>query len=312
MPVKTIYMLLSEPQKNYKIGNHKFSTVGLFSTNDRGKNWNHYGWLFTKGFSVSTVKVNSDRIFYLSAGNGILKSENSGKDWIISTGSDMTECLYTAIDPRDVNTVYAAISYGIFKTVNGGKDWEEKNNGLTSTFTPVVFFDKSDPDVLFCATESGIHKSNNGGDLWEPIALLGLGIRRLIQHPVKTDLFAAATEDDGVFISQNHGKTWEKRNNGLKHKTVYALAFSPQDENIIYAGTYEGGVYKSLNCGQEWMPVNNGLTNLEIHSLLVDPSDKNTIYAGTLGDGVWMTQNAGKSWRFIGLETCEVWDIVYE
>lgn len=299
--------VVTRSTKKFRIGSQENPTVGLFSTSDQGKNWRHYGWQYLKCFSVAIAEK---QIFYLACGNGVLKSKDGGKSWAITSGETITECLKIAIDPENSDCVYAATAYGIFKTMDGGRTWQEKNRGLTSTFTPVVLIDREKPQQLYCATESGIHRSDNGGELWQPIALLGLGIRTIVQHPAQPNYLLAGTEDDGVFLSQDHGKTWQQKINGLAHKTVYALTFAPQNPRILYAGTFRGGIYKSTDGGDSWQSVNNNLGNPDIHALLVDPSDERTVYAGTLNDGVWLSQDAGANWRFIGLETSQVWDMV--
>lgn len=302
--------VVTRSTKVFRLNNRDNPTVGLFSTKDKGKTWDHHGWKYTKCFSVSIAQQKNHQLFYLSCGNGVLKSDNGGKNWIITTGWNITECLKTAIDPTNPNIVYAATAYGIYKTTDGGRSWAEKNKGLTSTFTPTVVIDQLDHSLLFCATESGVHRSKTGGEKWEPIGLLGLGIRTLIQHPQKPELLAVGTEDDGVFISNDYGKTWQQKINGLTHRTVYALTFAPRNPAVIYAGTFQGGIFKSSDGGASWRAVNNGLRLLDIHALLVDPTDLNTVYAGTLNDGIWMSNNGGTNWRFIGLETSQVWDMV--
>ncbi len=302
--------VVTRSTKKFRLNSRDNPTVGLFSTNNKGKTWQHYGWKYTKCFSVSIAKLNSKEIFYLSCGNGVLKSGDGGKNWIITTGWNITECLKTAIDLTNPDIVYAATAYGIFKTIDGGKTWIEKNQGLISTFTPTVVIDQNDHNLVFCATEAGVHRSMDGGDLWEPVGLLGLGIRTLIQHPEHPNLMAVGTEDDGVFISENYGKTWQQKIDGLTNKTIYALAFAPQDPNIIYAGTFRGGIFKSTDRGESWTTVNNGLKILDIHALLVDPKNTNTVYAGTLNDGIWISEDGGENWQFIGLETSQVWDMV--
>ena len=305
----TLYVV-TRSTKRFRIANEKNPTVGLFSTNDRGKNWRHYGWQYTKCFSVSAAKIDGKKVFYLSCGNGVHVSKDGGKIWKIATGWKITECLKTAVDPVNPEIVYAATAYGIFKTVDGGETWVEKNLGLISTFTPAVIVDRSDHRCLFCATEAGIHFSQDGGEHWKPIGLLGLGIRTIVQHPANPDIIAVGTEDDGVFISFDHGKSWQQKVNGLTHRTVYALAFSPHNTRVIYAGTFQGGIFKSTDMGRNWSPANKNLRILDIHALVVDPTDEQTVYAGILNDGVWLSENGGKSWRFIGLETSQVWDMI--
>ena len=272
----TLYVVTRSTQE-FRLNQRDNPTVGLFSTDDNGKSWKHYGWKYTKCFSVSVASLNSNRLFYLSCGNGVQKSDDGGKNWVITTGWNITECLKTAIDPTNTDIVYAATAYGIFKTVDGGKTWIEKNQGLASTFTPTVIIDPKDHNLLFCATESGVHRSTDSGDLWEPIGLLVIGIRTLIQHPNQSNILAVGTEDDGVFVSEDYGKTWLQRVEGLTHRTVYALTFAPNDPNIIYAGTFRGGIFKSTDRAESWETVNNGLRILDIHALLVDPQNKDIV-----------------------------------
>jgi len=305
----TLYVV-TRSTKVFRLQNKDNPTVGLFATSNKGKSWNHYGWKYTKCFSVSIAQQNNRPLFYLSCGNGVLKSDDGGTNWTITTGWNITECLKTAIDPTDPNIVYAATAYGIFKTTDGGQSWAEKNKGLASTFTPTVIIDSQDHQLLFCATEAGVHRSRDAGEHWEPIGLLGLGIRTLVQHPAQPNRLAAGTEDDGVFISEDYGKTWGQKIKGMTHLTVYALAFAPQNPDVIYAGTFQGGIFKSIDGGGNWQAINNGLRVLDIHALLVDPTDQNTIYAGTLNDGLWLSEDGGANWRFIGLETSQVWDLV--
>jgi photosystem II stability/assembly factor-like uncharacterized protein len=307
----TLYVV-TRSTKVFRLQNKDNPTVGLFSTNDKGKTWSHHGWKYTKCFSVSIARLKNRQIFYLSCGNGVQKSADGGKNWTITTGWNITECLKTSIDPTNPDMVYAATAYGIFKTTDGGKSWIEKNKGLASTFTPTVIIDRNDHQLLFCATESGVHRSGDGGENWEPIGLLGLGIRTLIQHPSHPNLLAVGTEDDGVYLSEDYGTTWQQKSNGLTHLTIYALAFAPQNPAIIYSGTFQGGIFKTNNGGNSWQAINNGLRIFDIHALLVDPNDSRTVYAGILNDGIWMSEDAGANWRFIGLETSQVWDLVIQ
>ena len=304
--------VVTRSTKEFRLNKREFPSVGLFSTTDNGKNWKHYGWYYTKCFSAATTLVGNQRIFYIACGNGVQKSPDGGKNWILTTGGEITECLKVVIDPQEPNIVYAATVYGIFKTIDGGVTWTEKNQGLVSTFTQALVIDPANHNLLFCATESGVHRSRDGGEHWEPVGMPGLGIRTLIQHPNDPDILAVGTENDGVFISPDRGKTWTQKINNLTHKTIYALAFAPQDSKTLYAGSFQGGIFKSENRGDSWITVNNGLRVHDIHALIVAPDNPNTVYAGTFNDGVWMSKDAGGQWEFIGLDTSQVWDMLFE
>ncbi|RME01076.1 MAG: hypothetical protein D6814_02255 [Calditrichaeota bacterium] len=307
--LRTLYVV-TRSTKSFRIQSQKNPVVGLFATRDRGMSWRHLGWTYTKCFSVAISEVNRQKTFYLACGNGVQISTDNGRMWKLATGWNITECLKVAVDRQNPDIIYTATAYGIFKSTDGGQTWQEKNKGLTSTFTPTILIDPKNPQRLFCATEAGVHRSDNAGDLWEPTGLWGLGVRTIVQNVRHPNILVAGTENDGIFISTDYGKTWQQKNHGLTHKTVYALALSPQNPQLIFAGTFQGGVFKTLDSGQQWWPMNHNLGNLDIHALLIDPLDTNTIYAGTLNDGVWLTTDGGKNWEFIGLETSQVWDMI--
>ncbi|HDL17832.1 MAG TPA: hypothetical protein ENH29_02135 [Bacteroidetes bacterium] len=306
-PDHSVLYVVTRSTQKFTIGGRNNPAVGLFTTSDRGVTWRHYGWEYTKCFSVAIQPGSSGKILYLSCGNGIQKSVDDGEKWQIVTDWRMTECLKVAIDPQNPHTVYAATAYGIFKSSDGGKTWREKNRGFESTFTSsVIIVGKK----LFAATEAGVYISTDGAENWQLAGLEGKGSRTILQSPHSGTELVAGTEDDGVFFSFDGGVFWRQKNNGLHHRTIYALAFDPADANIIYAGTFRGGVYKSGNGGNSWQSRNEGLTNLSVHALCVDPFDHDVVYCGTLGGGVFISENAGANWRFIGLETSQVWDFV--
>lgn len=304
----TLYVVTRSTQK-FRIGGQDNPTVGLFTTNNRGQTWLHWGWYYTKCFSVAIAE--SGNLMYLSCGNGIQKTTDGGETWSISTDWTMTECLKAAINPENTAIVYGATAYGIFKTENGGASWQEKNHGLKSNFTPSVIVDNSNPDVVFAATEQGVYVSRNGAENWKLLGLEGKGIRTIVQSTADTGRLLVGTEDDGVFISDDGGTNWQHMNNGLESLTIYALALDPNNEQTIYAGTFRGGVFKSTDNGHSWHAINNGLTVLDIHALIVDPTNSDIVYCGTLGGGVFMSENGGQDWRFIGLETSQVWDFAF-
>ncbi len=307
----TLYVVTRSTEK-FRIFGRDNPTVGLFTTNDRGKSWQHWGWHYTKCFSAAIEPNSGGKVIYLACGNGIQKSDDLGNSWIITSGWEMTECLKVAIDPINTQTVYAATAYGIFKSDDGGRIWKEKNHGLESTFTSSVFVDRFNPRIVYCASEAGLYKSSNGAESWELFGLGGKGIRTILQSVHDINTMFVGTEDDGIFVSTDSGKNWKSINEGLESMTIYCLAQGSSRDRVLYAGTFRGGVYKSVDRGASWQSCNNGLTKLDIHALLVDPNDPKIVYCGTLGGGVFLSEDAGVNWRFIGLETSQVWDFAVQ
>src|SRR5918996_3161218 len=86
----------------------------------------------------------------------------------------------------------------------------------------------------------------------------------------------AGSFGNGIFRSDDRGRSWTGVNNGLGDPFILSLASAP--DGTLYAGTLRAGVFRSLDGGKRWQPVNAGLKRLEIKALVVNDG---AVYAGT-------------------------------
>jgi photosystem II stability/assembly factor-like uncharacterized protein len=303
----TVYISVLSSQR-HQWGRTDNPVIGIFRSSDAGMSWEHIGWRgYIRTFYTET---GSDGVIWGGCGNGVLRSRDNGNSFTVTTGWDVTEVLKVRINPADPTRVVAATAYGIFRTDDGGETWTECNDGLPDLpFTSDVVIDFTNPNRLLAATEDGMFESVTGGSKWRKVALSGKGIRTIIQHPVNGSIWYTGTEDDGVFVSGDDGKTWKRMNNGLGHLTVYSIALDPDHQEVVYAGTHGGGVYKSINGGHSWEQHISGLQNLDVHALAVLPSNPSAVFAGTLNGGLYISQNGGRTWEFNSQAGGQVWGI---
>jgi len=271
--------------------------------------WSHTGPTTIRAFDFGIASVSENAIMYIASGNGVHRSTDGGKTWKITTGWEITEVLSLCTDPHDAETVYIATAYGIFKTVDGGDSWQEMNAGLDRTFTSCVLADRFTPGVVYCSGEGGAYISRNGGLTWSRMGLSVGNVRVVNQHPRDPQLLVAGTETNGIYLSTNGGRWWEKSEAGVDHETFYAIAFDPNNPDILYAGGYVTGVYKSVDRGESWKRMNSGLDFPTIHALAVDPRNSKTVYAGGYWGGVFRSDDGAASWQGAGLPEGQVWNI---
>jgi photosystem II stability/assembly factor-like uncharacterized protein len=303
----TIYMSVLSSQK-HQWGNIDNPVIGIFVSTDAGDTWEHIGW---RGYiRTFYTEAGSDGTIWAACGNGVLRSDDNGASFVITTGWEVTEVLKVRVHPQSPETVYAATAYGVFKTSDRGETWRKMNNGLpTLPFTSDIIVDRDSRSRIFAATEDGIYISNDAAENWNSLGLEGKGIRVIVQHPRDATVLYAGTEDDGIYRSADGGSTWRQMNNGLSHLTVYTIAINPSDPDVMYLGTHGGGVYRTHSGGERWNQVIHGLTNSDVHSLIVLPDNPETVFAGTLNGGLFRSDDGGDNWEFDSQDGGQVWGL---
>jgi photosystem II stability/assembly factor-like uncharacterized protein len=280
---------------------------GLFVSTDGGRTWERRGWRdYIRTFYTEEGR---DGTIWSACGNGVLRSADHGRRWVVTTGWEITEVLKVKVAEKDPSLVFASTAYGVFRTTDGGETWEKKIRGMRRPFSGDVCIDRTDPRRVLAATEVGIFLSEDRGQRWVRTGLESKGVRVVMQDLHDAKRFWLGTERDGVFFSDDGGKRWERRSKGLGHFAVYTISLHPHEQNWIYVGTYNGGVYRSTNSGLRWEQRSSGLTDLQVHSLLVLPSDSRVLLAGTLNRGLFRSSDGGDSWQYAGQDSSQVWGL---
>jgi len=145
-----------------------------------------------------------------------------------------------------------------------------------------------------------IYRVENGENvLLNPDMNVGF-IWSIAVDPVNGKIWAAT--EQGVYISRDHGATWELR--GLQGKDVRSII--AVDEDHVWAATWGFGVYElSAATGYEFVERNDGLTFTAVHALTAD--DEGNIYAGTFGGGIYKLAVGESTWE----ETSMPYDFVW-
>jgi uncharacterized protein (TIGR03437 family) len=289
MPAVQITVLAQDPKSPSTI--YAGGRWGIYKSTDGGGTWTQQASLGVGINNIVIDPVNTNTIYAVFDGGGVLKSVNGGASFDapfnyppLSSGVNTL-----ALDPKTPSTLYAGAFEGMFKSANGGMTWQAINNGLTGLGFPnppivrSIIVDSVNPSVLFISTSRGVFKSNDAGQLWNALSLRGLSYNLAIDPANSMIVYAGSTS--GVFKTTDGGDTWVEMNSGLgptgQTVRVNAIAIDSKMTATLYASTTGFGIFKSMNGGANWLPLNNGLNNLNVLALLLDPTTSQLKLAGT-------------------------------
>jgi photosystem II stability/assembly factor-like uncharacterized protein len=135
------------------------------------------------------------------------------------------------------------------------------------------------------------------------------GARCVAVDPKDSDTLYVGTSDEGLFKSEDGGKSWE-RLSGVEHPRVTSVAVSPVD-GAIYAGTEPSTLFVSRDGGGSWREL-EGLKNLpsaptwsfpprpwtsHVRAIALSYEDPNLVVAGIELGGVVRSPDGGETWE---------------
>jgi photosystem II stability/assembly factor-like uncharacterized protein len=142
-------------------------------------------------------------------------------------------------------------------------------------------------------------------------------------HPKNKDKWYVAAASGGVWLTHNHGITFQPIFDNYGSYSIGCISIAPSNPNTIWVGTgennnqrsvsYGDGVYRSLDGGKSF--TNMGLKKSEhIGNIIIHPSNEDILWVAAYGPlwsnggerGVYKSTDGGKTWNrtlFISEET---------
>lgn len=217
-------------------------------------------------------------------------------DWEPTFGGDG---FYSFRHPKDENIVFAEYQGGNLvrynKTTGRAKDIKPFPENAEEKYrfnwnTPIHLSPNDDEKMYFAAQY--LFSSKDRGDTWKIISP-----DLTTNDPEKQK----QSESGGLSIDNSTAEN---------HCSIYAVAESPKDQNIIWVGTDDGNLQVTSNGGKKWKNVVKNIEGLPKNTWVTDvePShfDANTAYVTfdghRTGDNktyVYKTADGGKSWTSI-------------
>lgn len=291
VPAVSVYAITSLPD-----GTAYVSTAGhgIFASADAGKTWTHLGGLDGE-MILSAIALDAQTLIAGTSGHGAFLTRDRGARW---QPLDLFNGEYVAlivVDPRDSKTIYLGTRHGLYHSRDAGGSWQRILGGLETEIVHALLFT---PGRIYAATDShGVFVSDDDSTSWKNTST-GLPSRVAMLTFVQLDpqtILAGA--QNGVYLTQNAGQTWQPASAGIGAPQLHALALNSLT-GALWAAT-EDGLYRAELNG-DFKPVGDDPQQTPVLSIAIAPSDPQIIYVGTAQRGIFTSSDGGKTWDAAG------------
>ena len=246
-------------------------------------------WVYGGQQDNSSIAIKSSTF-----SNGI-----SWKDWIAGVGG--CETAYVAFDKNNPVLMYAGCYQGIiteyslnldntkdimaYPSMGLGEPSDEQKYRFN--WNAPILVSEHDPNVIYHAANK-LLKTSDRGITWEEIS---------------PDL----TKNKKENLGPGGGPITNEGAGGEVYHTIYYVAESPHDKNIIYTGADDGLVHITRDGGKSWSNITPELEEGMINSIEVSPHDPATVYIAfnrykfdDFSPYILKSKDYGETWKVYG------------
>ena len=175
----------------------------------------------------------------------------------------------------------------------------------------------SGANSLLKAYTRAVYRSKDGGQSWQKIAIAyaeGGRVSGIAASPARAGVAYVVGTGLGVLRTDDGGKTWAGRNEGLPSRDVVAVAAHTTQPDTVYVVVSGHGVYRSQDAGKSWRLMDRnsqrGIRQL-IHSNMEGSMQTGWLFAAT-PKGIRRTMDCFCLWQDAGKLGTEAYSASYD
>ena len=275
---------------------------GVYLTTDGGTTWKHVSPDDNEEMApVVSLAIDPKNSSVMYAGTPHLpwKTTDAGVTWhSIHDGMlDDSDVFSIHVDASEPQRVFASACSGIYRSENAAGGWMKMKAAKDASYrTYIITQDPREPRMIYAGTTSGLQKSSDGGVNW----------RRISPHATRWIAFDSsvagrmffATDEAGIFRSDDGGETLQPMNKGFCNRQLPALAWT--GTSALMASIYEpsfGGVFELKTGAKDWERIASA-SALPVQVLKLEAGSQAKIFASSY-DSILSSSDGGRKWAAV-------------
>ena len=276
---------------------------GVFLSQDSGASWARVTPRESRGLKpvVSLAFDPSDsKILYAGTPHLPWKTVDGGATWnSIHTGMlDDSDVFSIHVDAGHPLKVFASACSGIYRSSNAGATWTKLVRAQGASYrTYQITQDPIHSNIVFAGTTMGLEKSIDGGATWRRLSTEAT--RSIAFDPGRPGRIFVATDEAGLFRSDDSGESLHAINRGFCNRLLSSLAASGKDLYInAIQNSASGSILRLSDSGKTWVVVPSVTQLIRRQVVRIVPVDSQRLYIVSTS-GLVVSTDAGTSWQEI-------------
>jgi photosystem II stability/assembly factor-like uncharacterized protein len=164
---------------------------------------------------------------------------------------------------------FACSRRGLYRSTDGGRTWTDLAVPREEVYSVLV---ASGGNRWYAGTHPAhVYLSEDGGGSWHELEAFQelpsrsewhtprhrneAHVRSLCAHADAPDRVVAGVEVGGVHLSEDRGRAWTERREGVQHDVHHLLVDGPK----TYVASCGNGLYRTASAGRSWTRLDEGL-----------------------------------------------------
>ena len=270
---------------------------------------------YVRGFAIDPT--DSQKLYAAGWGahptgpGGLFVSANGGSSWSpMDIGVSPAYVSAIAIDPHDSQRLFvgagttSVLRGHVLQSTDGGMTWSAADQGVSGFLAYSVAADPVTAGSSFAAAGSRVYRTDQRGDDWSLLATLEYAVNDVAVDPTDSEVIYGCYQGGdggggiaaGVYKSVDGGLNWSDPTGPFTTSSMYKLAISGSNPQVLLASTGEG-IFQTNDGGGSWSNALPGYGK----AIAIDPADEQILYAGlasgSSGTGQFLrSPDGGTTW----------------